>query len=244
MRWAFWRKRKPESTAETATAAPLATTAAPAFGAWTSESRDDADEPAPAAPAFSGAAPQHDGTFAPGDLLAAFGEEGGLLDGVDVAPVRADLVALVRAILVGDRPDIDRLRQRLEAYDENAAGLAFVGALAVLGERLLAAVGAPSGAAEPGSAAALTAVDEGDRTTGRADPLLRELVPGASPLLAPFLVRFSVGMPELAAEPEGEVADDDVQSQLVLAILLAQTCVDGHGTPEDVGARLAELLPG
>lgn len=244
MRWAFWRKRKPKNQAGAAPAGPPATTAPPAFGAWLPADRAAADEPAPAAPAFSGASPRHGEAFAPVDLLAALGEEDDALGGHDLAPVRDDVVALVRGILVGDRPDIDRLRQRFEAHDESAAGMTFIGALAVLGEHLLAAAGVAPGQAEPASAGALAAIDAGDRLAARAEPLLRELAPAAPPELPAFLVRFCVGRPELAAEPEVEVEDDDVQSQVVLAVLLAQTCIDGHGTAESIGARLAELLPG
>lgn len=255
MRWAFWRRGRSERTADPASPAGSgptpSTTATPVFGGWARGGLDPAprdDERDPdggrAHPAFSGASPQHDVTFGAQDLIGVFAEGAARPEDVDLAAVRGDLVALVRAVLVGDRPEIERLERRVEGYDEDAASLAFVAGVALLGECLIAAAGLAPERAQPGSPGALAAIAEGDRVAGRAEPLLRELAPRAVPELTGFLVRFSVGMPELAVEPDAGAADHEVQVQVTLAVLLAQVCLDGHETPDGLAARLAELLPG
>lgn len=256
MRWAFWRKRNREAQAEASptTGGTPASGARPPGGRQPA-GRDDPDEPPVGGPAFSGASPQTEalaqpapatspaGEQVPAGFVTAHGADGTSAD-VELEPLRADLVALVRAIELGDRDDIDALRRRICGYSSPAAGFAFIGGLAVLGERFLVAAGIPPGEGPPGSPGCLAAVAAGDRAAARAQPLLSELLPAADPQLVPWLVRFSVGMPELAGDPHGAMFSEGEETPLALAVLLAQTCIDGQGTPEDVGAEFVALFSG
>lgn len=238
MRWAFWRRREQQP------ARGLTTTPEPAFGGWSSSRQSDpgADEHAPA-PAFSGASPQPPPAPNAADVLELL-RDPEVQPEVDPAAARADVDDLVRAVLADDRAAIAGVVQRIDGRGEEAGSMSLIAGLAPLGERFITAAGHRLGEAPPGSAESIDAIAEGDRVLVRAEPLLRDLATSYRDVLGRFLVRFSVGMPEYeAAELEDPGLDGLGDQVLVVAILLAQTCLDGQGTPDELAARLADLLP-
>lgn len=245
MRWAFWRRARPDR----APAAPPPPPPPPVGTRPPPAASDELDDERRPASPYSGASPQPgrgapvlltDGGAGLGGALAAATDHPSL----DAAGVRADVLALVDAALRRDRPGAVEVLRRLGARGDDEPSMASIAAMAALGDRCATAAGFPHGSLPSGGAATAAVVAQGDTSAARADPLLRAVVPGAPRDLVRLVVRFACGVPDqdpavahLADAPPEDLA-------LVAAVLLAQTVQDGGGDVRALAVELADLLPG
>lgn len=251
MRWAFWRKGRSgnEPGPLPASTWPPPGAAAPNPPAWVDEA-DGVDDPRRPTPAFSGASP--DPGSATHSVLPGEGSDDlrGPLSQVcddpslDLPGVRADLVALVDAALARDPAAAAEVLCRLDARGPDEPGVASIAAMAVLGERCAKAADVPSGALDQAGAVWAEVVAQGDTVAGRAQPLLRAVAPNASRALVRSVVRTACGLPDQDAglAPLMEAPSEDLA--LVVAVLLAQTVLDGGGDTQVLARELVDVLPG
>lgn len=250
MRWAFWRRDRPDRTPAAPLPTPPPTPPAPPVAASRGPAaRDEPDEDRRPTSPCSGASPEA-GRGVPSLLTDGKSDLSGALEAaaddlsLDTAGVRADVLALADAALGRDRAAAQEVLRRLEARGDDEPSMASIAAMAALGDRCATAAGFPSGSLPSGGAATAAVVAQGDTLAARADPLLRAVVPDAPQELVRLVVRFACGVPDhdpvvahLADAPPEDLA-------LVAAVLLAQTVRDGGGDVAALAEELADLLPG
>lgn len=222
--WAFWRRRRRPAPAS---ADPVPVPAG---------ERESPEEPAPRAPAFSGARPQFAPVLEPGEFEDLWPLEA-LSEGMP--HLQAAVVDVVRAVLARDVADVTRLLDRLDAHEADAE-LAPLVALTALGPRLLEAADVAPDEAAAGGVAAAAVLTQGETLVGRAEGLRRAVAPGVPGELLRFAVRYALGA-DVTGDPGIEAEDRDLL--LAAAVLLAQGIEDGQGGPAVLAAELAELLP-
>ena len=226
MWWRFWRRRRDAGP-------PAQVAPPPADAVPRAAGRDDEERPGAPARAFSGATPDP-------------GANGSVLDAPGLEPPSAPrdgdggrqaVVELVTAALAQDR---DAVHAVLDHLGQQGARVetAALSALAALGPRLLVAADVAADDALGGGLPAAAAVTQADTLADRAERLRTTVAPEVRPGLLREVARHAVG-----EDAEAGAGADARQLLLAAAVLLAQTCRDGQGGPEQLAAEL-DLLDG
>ena len=170
-----------------------------------------------------------------------------VLDRAWLAVVRDTVVDVVQEVLTGDaaavRRTTDLFRSRLAAGPPDQEGLTVIASLASLSVRLPALSGV-TGAVHDDPDAMRRLLSYADLLAERAEPLRARTAPQISKDQVRLAAHFACGAPDadpaLAPQRSSAAADQ----LLGACVLLAQTCLDGGGSAQDIAGEIDEVFPG